>query len=98
MQAGRQQNRLPSINGQPDLALRNLENIRRISNTIKLFFAKLFSPPPHRDYGPSAVHDDGRHDADVVVADVVEGRPDAVRTGAENEVLAVPVIAQSVQG
>ena len=44
------------------------------------------------------MHDDGRHDADVVVADVVEGRPDAVRPGAENEVLAVPVIAQSVQG
>ena len=48
----------------------------------------------HRDDGPGAVHDDRRHDADVVVGDVVEGGSDAVRAGAEDEVLPVAVVAQ----
>ena len=49
----------------------------------------------HRDDGPSAVHDDGRHDAHVVVGNVVEGRSNAMRPRTENEVLSVPVVAQS---
>ena len=49
----------------------------------------------HRDDGPSAVHDDGRHDAHVVVGNVVEGRSNAMRSRTENEVLSVPVVAQS---